>query len=119
SKRRAADVPDDAAVSSPAIYGAGNPGDAVPMLAEAANRPIVSDTVTHIGYGSTGGIVAIPEPIAEETARRALRIFAREPVSRIPVAARDFTKPVFVWRQLHRLKGSERSLPPASALPFR
>src|SRR5262249_59666177 len=111
SKRRAADVPDDAAVSSPAIYGAGNPGDAVPMLAEAANRPIVSDTVTHIGYGSTGGIVAIPGPIAEETPPRALRILAGEPVSRIPLAAREFTQPAFDWRPLPRWEGGGPSLP--------
>jgi C4-dicarboxylate-specific signal transduction histidine kinase len=63
------------------------------MLAEVANRPIVSDTVTHIGYGSTGGIVVLPEPIAQETARRALRILDGEPAARIPPAGGDFTKP--------------------------
>src|SRR5262249_57739363 len=111
---------DDSAIYSTAIYGiTGIPRDAVPMLAEVANRPIVSDTVTHIGYGSTGGIVVLPEPIAQETARRALRILDGEPAARIPPAGGDFTKPVFDWRQLQRWKVSERALPPGSEIRFR
>jgi signal transduction histidine kinase len=118
-KKRVASLPDDAVIYYTALYGAGNPRDAVPILAKVANRPIVSDTVTHIGYGSTGGIVALPEPIAEETARRALRILDGEPAARIPVAGGDFTKPVFDGRQLQRWHVSEARLPPGSEIRFR
>jgi hypothetical protein len=62
------------------------PRDAIPLLAEVANRPIVSDTVLHIGYGSTGGIVIVPEPIAQDVVRRALRILDGESPSREPIA---------------------------------
>src|SRR5262249_52968014 len=120
-RTRVATLPDDSAIYYTAIYDiTGIPRDAVPMLAEVANRPIVSDTVTHIGYGSTGGIVVLPEPIAQETARRALRILDGEPAARIiPPADGDFTKPVFDWRQLQRWKVSERALPPGSEIRFR
>ena len=119
-RTRVATLPDDSAIYYTAIYSiTGIPRDAVPMLAEVANRPIVSDTVTHIGYGSTGGIVVLPEPIAQETARRALRILDGEPAARIRPAGGDFTKPVFDWRQLQRWKVSERALPPGSEIRFR
>jgi signal transduction histidine kinase len=118
-KKRVAGLPDDSVIYYTALYETGIPRDAVPVLAEVANRPIVSDSVTFVGYGSTGGIVALPEPIAEEVARRALRILDGEPVSRIPVAGGDFTKPIFDWRQLQRWKVSEGVLPPGSEIRFR
>src|SRR5262249_23174548 len=82
-------------------------------------RPIVSDAVTHIGYGSTGGIVAVPDPIAQETARRALRILDGERASQMPITRGNFTKPVFDWRQLQRWKVSKARLPPGSEIRFR
>jgi signal transduction histidine kinase len=118
-RRRVATLPDDAAIYYTATYGAGQARDAVPLLAAAANRPIVSDTVTQIGYGSTGGIVVLPEPIAAEAARRALRILGGEPASRMPVTRGDFTRPVFDWRQLQRWKVNEARLPPGSEIRFR
>jgi signal transduction histidine kinase len=118
-KKRVAGLPDDSVIYYTAIYETGIPRDAVPVLAEVANRPIVSDSVTFIGYGSIGGIVALPEPIAEEVARRALRILDGEPVSRIPLAGGNFTKPIFDWRQLQRWKVSESMLPPGSEIRFR
>jgi signal transduction histidine kinase len=118
-RRRVATLPDDAAIYYTVSYGAGNTRDVVPLLAQAANRPIVSDTVTQIGHGSTGGIVVVPEPIAAEAARRALRILDGEPASRMPVTRGHFTKPVFDWRQLQRWKVSEARLPPGSEIRFR
>jgi signal transduction histidine kinase len=120
-KMRLATLPDDSAIYYLAIYGigTGNPRDAIPILAEVANRPIVSDTVTHIGYGSAGGIVVLPEPIAQETARRALRILDGANPTQMPVVEGDFTRPVFDWRQLQRWKVSESGLPPGSEVRFR
>jgi signal transduction histidine kinase len=118
-RKRVAELPDDTVIYYTAIYDTGIPRDVVSMLSDAANRPIVSDTVTHIGYGSVGGIVAVPEPIARETARRALRILDGEIPSRIPVTGGDFTKPIFDWRQLQRWNVSERQLPPGSEIRFR
>jgi signal transduction histidine kinase len=123
-RKRVAALPQDTAIYYTAIYadregGIYVPRDAVPMIAEAANRPIVSDTVTHIGYGSTGGIVVLPEPIARETARLALRVLDGESASQIPVTLGDFSKPVFDWRQLQRWNVSESRLPPGSEIRFR
>jgi hypothetical protein len=63
-RKRIAALPDDSVIYYTAVYidGAGTtyiPRDVIPLLAEVANRPIVSDTVEHIGYGSTGGIVIV------------------------------------------------------------
>jgi signal transduction histidine kinase len=120
-KKRLATLPADSAIYYTAFYGVGtgNPRDADPMLVEVANRPIVTDTITHLGYGTAGGIVAVPEPIAEETAKRALRILDGESPARMPVTEGDFTKPVFDWRQLRRWKVSESRLPPGSEIRFR
>jgi hypothetical protein len=59
-RTRVATLPYDAAIYYTTLYvdGAGVtyvPHDAVALLAQVANRPIVSDVVTHIGYGTTGG----------------------------------------------------------------
>jgi signal transduction histidine kinase len=123
-RKRVAALPQDAAIYYTAIYVDSEGGtyiarDALPMIAETANRPIVSDVVTHIGYGSTGGIVVLPEPIARETARLALRVLDGESASQIPVTLGDFSRPVFDWRQLQRWNVSESRLPPGSELRFR
>ena len=121
---RIATLPGDTAVFYTSIYADGAVAsyilrDVVPVLAAASNRPIVTDNVTHIGYGSTGGIVALPEPMAQESARRAILILDGEPVSSLPITDGDFTKPVFDWRQLQRWNISESSLPSGSEIRFR
>src|SRR5262249_43703850 len=78
-RRRLATLPDDAAVYYGNLYvddaGANFiPADVVPLLAEVSNRPIVSDNVFHMGRGSAGGYLALPEPMAHDAAGRALRI---------------------------------------------
>ena len=119
-----ATLPDDTAVYYTALY-ADEPGatlilaDVVPLLAEVSNRPIVSDNVTFIGRGSTGGFVAVPEPMAQEAGSRALRILDGEPASRMPITAGDFTRPIFDWRQLQRWNISEARLPSGSEIRFR
>ena len=78
--------PSDTAVYYTALYPTGPGvtlilGDVVPFLAQVSNRPVVTDNATFIGRGSTGGIVAFPEPMAIDSASRALRILDGEPAA--------------------------------------
>jgi signal transduction histidine kinase len=123
-RNRVAHLPEDTAIIYTAIYDGGEgmvyiPRDALVAIADVANRPIVVDQEVHIGYGATGGFVVHPDPIAEETAQRVLRILGGESASQIPVATGNFTRPVFDWRQLKRWKISESNLPPGSQVRFR
>jgi signal transduction histidine kinase len=123
-RKRIGQLPEYTAVIYTAIYDGGEgvvyiPRDALVAIAEVANRPIVVDQEVHIGYGATGGFVVHPDPIAEETARRVLRILGGESASQIPVATGNFTRPVFDWRQLKRWNISESKLPPGSEVRFR
>jgi signal transduction histidine kinase len=123
-RQRVAALPEDTAIvfSSLSIDGAGVryvSRDALKSLAEVANRPIVSQTGTHIGYGSTGGYVVFPEPIGQNMARIALRILDGELASAIPMTMGDYARPVFDWRQLQRFGISDSSLPSDSEIRFR
>src|SRR5262249_33260142 len=86
-----------------------DPKHRLSLIAEVANRPIVIDQETRLGHGGAGGFLLQADPIGEETARRALRIFRGESASQIPVMAGEFVKPVFDWRELKRWKVSESS----------
>ena len=117
-------LPGDTAIIYTAIYfdDAGTtyvPRDALVHVAESANRPIVGEAETHIGYGITGGSVAVSGPIAEATARQALRILNGEKVADVPITTGNFTRPIFDWRQLQRFGISENRLPPGSDIRFR
>jgi signal transduction histidine kinase len=96
-----------------------SPRDALGLVAEAANRPIVIDAETSIGHGPTGGFVITPVAVGEDAARRALRILGGESASNIPVTAGDSTRPIFDWRQLKRFGVNEARLPPGSEVRFR
>src|SRR6476661_7239910 len=122
-KRRAADLPENSAIVYTAINvdGAGVsyiPRDALVAIAEVANRPIVIDSETMLGYGGTGGFVASPTAIAQQTAQLALRVLNGQDPSTIP-ASIDELKPIFDWRQLQRWNISESRLPPGSEILFR
>jgi len=122
-KARVATLPENSAIVYTAINvdGAGVsfiPRDALVAIAEVANRPIVVDSETMIGYGGTGGFVASPTFIAEATALLALRVLNGQTPSMVPPAA-DELKPVFDWRQLKRWHVSEDGLPPGSEVRFR
>jgi signal transduction histidine kinase len=122
-KARVATLPENSAILYTAINidGAGVsyiPRDALVAIADVANRPIVVDSETMIGYGGTGGFVASPTFIAEATALLALRVLNGQTPSMIPPAA-DELKPVFDWRQLKRWHISENRLPPGSEVRFR
>ena len=104
-RKRVAVLPENTAIIHTAINvdGAGVayiPRDALAAVAEVANRPIVVDVETSIGYGGTGGLVSHPHLIGQQTARIVSRIFNGEIPSEIPITVGEFVKPVFDWRQL-------------------
>ena len=123
-RRRAAQLPEQTAIAYTAIYRDGDgfdymPREALRSVADVANRPIVVPAETYIGYGTVGGIVATPVPIAEDAARLALRILDGAPPSDFPVARGDYMKPIFDWRELQRWGVRETRLPPGSEVLFR
>src|SRR5262245_58217896 len=93
--------------------------DALVAIAKVANRPIIVDLETHVGYGSVGGLVADPGAIGRALARLALRILDGESASNIPVGSGDFVRPIFDARQLQRSGISESNLPTGSEIRFR
>src|SRR5262249_28097293 len=123
-RRRVAALPDDTAIIYTAINVDGAGVSYAPYLALAdfagsANRPIVIDAETSLGYGGTGGLMVGAGPIGEEAAQRVLRILGGESASAIPVTKGDFTRPVFDARQLQRFSISESGLPAGSDIRFR
>jgi signal transduction histidine kinase len=95
------------------------PAEALSLVAEVANRPIVISTETFLGRGAVGGFVVTPDAVGQDAARLALRIFNGEDVSTIAATTDSVNKPVFDWRQLQRWGISESVLPPGSEIRFR
>jgi signal transduction histidine kinase len=123
-RNRVAALPPDTAIIYTAINvdGAGvaySPHEALAAVAEAANRPIVIDAETSVGYGGAGGLIVRAGPVGEAAARLALRILDGEAASDIPIAKGSFAEPIFDWRQLQRFGISDSSLPPGSDIRFR
>ena len=123
-KKLVAVLPNDAAIVYIPIYNdetgiSHNPGEALRAIADVANRPIVVDSETLIGQGVTGGLVMSAEELGREAGRRISRILNGERASNIPIAVKDFTKPVFDARMLNRWGVSETALPIGSDLRFR
>jgi signal transduction histidine kinase len=123
-RRRTAQLPAQTAIAYTAIYRDGDgydfmPREALRSVADVANRPIVVPAETYIGYGTVGGIVATPVPIAEDVARLALRILDGAPPSDLPIALGNYVKPIFDWRELQRWGVRDARLPPGSEVLFR
>jgi signal transduction histidine kinase len=121
---RVATLPDDAAIFYTSLSGTRDgaryePNDALALVAQAANRPIVIDQETRLGHGGTGGFLLQAAPIGEAIAQIVLRLFAGESASAIPVTAGEFARPVFDWRELRRWNISEARLPVGSEIRFR
>jgi len=121
-RRRVATLPEDAIIYFTTLtFDGDRPAyisrDALVSVLEVANRPIVVDLDTNVGFGSLGGLVADPVPIGTEAAKVALRILNGE--TNIPVVMGNFVTPVFDWRALQRWGISESKLPPGSSLRFR
>jgi signal transduction histidine kinase len=123
-KSRATALPPDTAILYTQILvdGAGvsyTPREALAEIAAVANRPIVIQVETQLGFGGTGGFLADPRIIGAEAGALALRIINGERTSTMPVAASDSIKPIFDWRELQRWTVSEDRLPPGSQIRFR
>ena len=95
------------------------PNEALEIIADAANRPIVIDVDNRLGHGGTGGFVVVSTLIGEEAANLVLRLFNGEDASQIPITSSDALKPIFDWRQLKRWGVNESNLPPGSEIRFR
>jgi len=123
-RKRVAVLPDHTAILYTSIFsdGEGNsliPADAVALVAEAANRPIVVDLDAHFGRGTVGGLITSSFALGEAAARVALRILNGESASNIPITESALARPIFDWRQLKRFGISESRLPPGSEVRFR
>ena len=93
--------------------------EALAAIADVANRPIIIQADTNLGTGAVGGIVASFSSIGHEAAQLALRVFAGESPTDIPVTSGNVMKPIFDWRQLQRWNISEDMLPAGSDVRFR
>ena len=119
--RRVADLPPDSAVLYTPIYtdgtGAFFPAvEAVPRIAAAARRPIISPIETYVGRGSIGGFVLVPSVIGEEAADQVLAILGGEDPAVIPVEAGTSLRPVFDWNEMQRWRVDQNRLPPGSEI---
>jgi signal transduction histidine kinase len=122
-RERVANLPDHTTILYTGINanagGAYVATDVVPVIAEAANRPIIVDAETYFGTGATGGFLVSPEQIGREAGRLVQRIMQGESPADIPVASGTPPNPVFDWRQLQKWKIREENLPPMSEVRFR
>ncbi len=123
-RNRVAKLPEGAVIVYTAVTDDGEgmaylPQEAVQLVAEVANRPVVVDVDNRIGRGATGGPVVLPARVGEEAAELVLRVFNGEDVSQIPIGNSDALRPVFDWRQLQRWGISGAQLPPNSIIQFR
>jgi len=121
---RVAVLPEDTAIIYTAINtdGAGvvyHPHEALKAVSQAANRPIVIDAETSVGYGGTGGLIVSPRLVGADTADLVLRVLGGQKPSEIPIAKGGFARPIFDWRELQRFGVDERRLPEDSQIRFR
>ena len=123
-RKRVAVLPDNTVILHTSIYSDGEghsliPADAVALVAETANRPIVVDLDTHFGRGTLGGLITTSSSLGEAAGKIALRILDGEIASKIPIEESELARPIFDWRQLKRFGISEANLPPGSEVRFR
>jgi signal transduction histidine kinase len=123
-KQRVATLPDDSAILFTTVNIDGDgvrllPREALKIITDAANRPVVVDVSSYLGIGAAGGFVIKPLLIGRETGQLVRRILDGENASRIAVAASQASGSVFDWRALRRWRVSEAQLPPGSEILFR
>ena len=94
------------------------PAEALSLIAEVANRPIVVSTETFVGRGAVGGFVVTPAAVGQDAARLAARILDGADVSALAASANSVNKPVFDWRELRRWGIRESQLPQGSDIRF-
>jgi signal transduction histidine kinase len=123
-KERVGALPDDSAILYTTINIDGDgqyflPRDALKILLSAANRPIVVDVGTHMGFGAAGGFALMSAPVGRETAQIVSRILEGEDAAQIPIVPSNAMKLAFDWNVLQRWNISEARLPPESDILFR
>jgi signal transduction histidine kinase len=123
-RKRVAALPERTAIIYTSIFSDGEgttypPVDALALITEAANRPVVVAAETFLGRGAIGGYVLTPKAIGEEAANLALRILDGESASSIPIAEGNVVTPMFDWRQMQRWGVSAAALPSGSEIRFR
>lgn len=123
-QRRVGELPDRTAILYTGIFvdGLGTshiPADALTLIANAANRPVVVDVDSYMGRGAVGGFLLTAESAGEDTGKLVLRVLNGDSGSNIPIRSGGVVKPIFDWRQLQRWGIDEASLPPGSEIRFR
>jgi signal transduction histidine kinase len=123
-RKRVSALPAHTAILYTSIYSDGEgtffpPADAVALIAESANRPIVVSAETFVGRGGIGGYVMTASAIGREAAQISLRILDGASVASIPPAIGNILQPIFDWRQLRRWGVAESDLPEGSEIRFR
>jgi len=122
-RKRVAELPERSAIIYAGIYSDGcggffPPATALSLIAETANRPIITAAETFLAAGGIGGFSLIPSVIGADAARLAMRILNGESPSDIPVAVTPAVKPLFNWQQMERWGVNEADLPPGSEIRF-
>ena len=121
--QRVAGLPGDAAIIYTALYvdAAGVTHmvrDALVAVAKVANRPVITYSEVHIGYGAAGGFVTKPSPMGQSAAASAMQILNGENASQIPITVGDFSSPVFDWLRLKQFGVDEHRLPAGGEIRF-
>ena len=120
-RERLSALPEKSAILYTPIYsdGAGAqllPAEAIRLLSETANRPIIANVETYLNRGAIGGYMLFPSVIGEEVADLALEILNDRQPSQIPIAVGNSLRPVFNWDGMQRWSVDEASLPPGSEI---
>jgi signal transduction histidine kinase len=122
--RRVASLPKDAVIAYLGISRDNGeiryvPRDALRIFAKSANRPIVVDDETFIGFGAIGGRVVDIAAIGRQAALRTWHIINGADAASMPFTSLGTSTPVFDWRELRRWKISESRLPAKSEIRFK
>jgi ABC-type uncharacterized transport system substrate-binding protein len=97
-RKRVAALPDHTAILYTSIYSDGEgtfypPADALALVAQSANQPIVVAAETFVGRGGIGGPVLTASAVGTEAAKLSLRILDGESVVNIPAAVGEIVRP--------------------------
>jgi signal transduction histidine kinase/ABC-type uncharacterized transport system substrate-binding protein len=92
--------------------------DVLTSIANTTTVPIFAMSSPLVGHGILGGYVYTPEAGSGRVAEMVRQIINGQPVQDIPIENVP-TIPMFDWRELHRWKISEDSLPIGSVVQFK
>ena len=123
-QRRVASLPNDAVIAYVGISRDKGeiryvPRDALQLLTRLANRPIIVDDETFIGFGAVGGRVVEIAAIGRQAAARTWRIINGDDAANMPITSLGTSTPVFDWRELQRWRIDEARVPTGSKIRFK